>query len=1164
MRETQDLINRAGKRESKSAASASVQQEKKAADDTLGILRTVEEGRQAFVQSRIASAEKETASVIGNVQKQAAATVSAKKKEDAAYKAAMADIKRLENERKRINEQTSRAIETQAKKEADARIREARRAASEILQSLRGTAVGGVGGGGGRGGRGGDGGGGAFFGGSLAGFAGAGPFVSAIGVGLGLTIFAVTAKLKEGAEAWVNYASKIENARIAFTTMLGSVQLANTHLKDLQQFALTTPFAFDELVQASQKMQALGFSADEVVPVLRDVGNAVAAVAGGSDELSRVIKALSDVRAKEKLQMQEVRQFAEAGISVYKILQAETGKSVVEIQKMIEAGEITSTIFENAFRKFSQAKYGDMMEKQSRTFTGAMSNIRDVLLQTADTAFEPLFRQISQIAARTQEELQKASNLDEVGTILADSFFELGSYLGERLIDGIMSRVISPSFWKRYIDQLPRTLMAITRGIEQGIQDAVIAADIARFKAQGGVIGEEIRPSTRFGVPAEIGTVMPGSRFGLGRPVDSTKTTEAQAEKSVTILKEVQRQLVLTADASRELTLRQKLLAEGISEVNNEAAQEALEWAKAQDRILKLIESSERLAQMNARGAEIEAARNAQLRKSLDDILDPVGEVNQRIADLIAEETGGRSEVEKFNAVLGLQARTFLGLTQEALTPYEAKIAEIDKRQAENTIAKRIQDLDAEVFRLTNTVDDVLPPLKEYELWLKLNAQTAKLGKDRLEDLKNAFLEAAKAAKAADLRKQREDLQKSLLGIGRDIDKQFQRLPDDEITKLAEKLQGLSILQLQPFSFDRFIRRIRDGAIEGQEAIDLIAGAISQGNLGPELESTAKRIVDLFVKAKNLSEFLAREDATAKYTQLVAELSLVLETDAVKTHSSQLAKELLKDSYKSLTNEQRRHLEQLALEADAAEHAREAQERRLEVLRDIASDLAQITTDITDSIGQGVDKFFDSIRRQAMDLAHDIKEQIFSGLFEALLTGEARQGTGLAGVVADKILGGLGIRLGSSQEAIVADNTQATRDNTAALNANTRTHGGVPSIGSGIPGVADILSPFLNLIPRRAQGGSTEAGKIYRINDRFTARRVELFRPSVNGQVLSLGEENTALSQRGSPTVVESRTIVALGDKAVREAQESYGRTRDGRRAQLVNARWHRKVLSFA
>ncbi len=293
--------------------------------------------------------------------------------------------------------------------------------------------------------------------------------------------------LQQGAKAWLDYASRIQNAKIAFTAMLGSSQAAMTHLKELQQFAIETPFQFADLVDASQRMQALGFAAKEVVPWLRDIGNAVSAAGGGQDRLERVIKAMSDVRAKEKLLSVEVRQFAEAGISVYKILQEETGKTTGEIIKMMEAGEISAEMFFTAFRRFSQAHFGDLMEKQAQTFLGAMSNIQDVLLQISAKAFEPFFNRISEIAYRLQQELQKAKDLGDVVNVLSDAFAELGGLLAERLVMGMGAALSKPATYEFLIKNFTglffvRLYKGFSDEIKRGRDEALIQQALQQMR----------------------------------------------------------------------------------------------------------------------------------------------------------------------------------------------------------------------------------------------------------------------------------------------------------------------------------------------------------------------------------------------------------------------------------------------------------------------------------------------------------------------------------------------------------------------------------------------------------------------------------------------------------------------------------------------------------
>lgn len=253
------------------------------------------------------------------------------------------------------------------------------------------------------------------------------------GVAGGLTaLFGISAinSIQQAGAAILEYANKLETTRIAFTTMLGSAEAATAHLKELQAFAVKTPFQFGELIDASQRMQALGFAAEQVVPLLEDIGNAVAAAGGGAERLDRVVLALSQMQSKGRVATQELNQLAEAGINGFKILGEATGKSRAELVKMVEAGKVSSAVFLDAFQKFSKQNFGGLMEQQAKTFSGAMSNIKDALLQTSAVAFSPLFAKLSETAQKIGELAIKSKefreNMEAVGKQL------------ERVFDGLV------------------------------------------------------------------------------------------------------------------------------------------------------------------------------------------------------------------------------------------------------------------------------------------------------------------------------------------------------------------------------------------------------------------------------------------------------------------------------------------------------------------------------------------------------------------------------------------------------------------------------------------------------------------------------------------------------------------------------------------------------
>jgi tape measure domain-containing protein len=193
----------------------------------------------------------------------------------------------------------------------------------------------------------------------------------------------------------IKTAAGFEQAKVGFTTMLGSGKAADKFLKQTADFAATTPFEFPDLVVASQRLLAMGFSAKQVRPVLTAAGDAVAAMGGGKEQIDQVVMALGQMQAKGKVAGDELLQLTEAGIPAIKILAAQYHKTVPEMQKMISKGEVLS---KDAIPKLVQGMekgtkatkgFGGMMAAQSKTLVGQWSNLKDAVTTGLGNAFTP-------------------------------------------------------------------------------------------------------------------------------------------------------------------------------------------------------------------------------------------------------------------------------------------------------------------------------------------------------------------------------------------------------------------------------------------------------------------------------------------------------------------------------------------------------------------------------------------------------------------------------------------------------------------------------------------------------------------------------------------------------------------------------------------------------
>jgi tape measure domain-containing protein len=197
-------------------------------------------------------------------------------------------------------------------------------------------------------------------------------------VGRNLTL-AVTAPMVGFGIATLQAAGQMEQASTAFKTLMGSTDAAAKHMAELRKFALETPFQFTELVDASRRMQALGFSAAEVVPRLRTIGNAVSALGLGADGINRVVLALGQMRAKGTAQAEEMRQLAEAGIPAWDALAKRLGVTIPQAMKLVEERAVSSRVAIEAVLSSMDQKFGGGMEAQAKTLLGLWSNVKDAI-----------------------------------------------------------------------------------------------------------------------------------------------------------------------------------------------------------------------------------------------------------------------------------------------------------------------------------------------------------------------------------------------------------------------------------------------------------------------------------------------------------------------------------------------------------------------------------------------------------------------------------------------------------------------------------------------------------------------------------------------------------------------------------------------------------------
>lgn len=172
-------------------------------------------------------------------------------------------------------------------------------------------------------------------------------------------------------------ASALQQNALALEVMLGSKEKSQKLLSDLTKFASATPFNLTDLQGYTKQLVAYNFSAEEIIPTMKTLGNVASGV--GKDKLPNLVYALGQVRVAGKLTGQDLMMMVNAGVPLLDELSKSLGVSTTKVREMMGNSQISYKDVENALKNLGGegGRWGDLMERQSKTVGGMISNMED-------------------------------------------------------------------------------------------------------------------------------------------------------------------------------------------------------------------------------------------------------------------------------------------------------------------------------------------------------------------------------------------------------------------------------------------------------------------------------------------------------------------------------------------------------------------------------------------------------------------------------------------------------------------------------------------------------------------------------------------------------------------------------------------------------------------
>jgi hypothetical protein len=214
-------------------------------------------------------------------------------------------------------------------------------------------------------------------------------FAFATGGIIGKAIEGVTSSFGALKDGMIGGNAAFEDYNARFTTLLDSSSGAKERLADLAEFGAKTPFELPQVVDADIVLQGFGLHSEEAAKKFGFSGEQIRTIAGdvasgtGTDfkEMSLLIGKFSAGATGEA-----ISRMMELGITN----REELAKMGLEFSK---SGELLSPLPEsmNTVLALMKDKYGGLMDTQSSTFGGMMSNLQDWVGGTLREIGQPIF-----------------------------------------------------------------------------------------------------------------------------------------------------------------------------------------------------------------------------------------------------------------------------------------------------------------------------------------------------------------------------------------------------------------------------------------------------------------------------------------------------------------------------------------------------------------------------------------------------------------------------------------------------------------------------------------------------------------------------------------------------------------------------------------------------
>lgn len=582
----------------------------------------------------------------------------------------------------------------------------------------------------------------------------------------------------------VRVRGEFQQLEIAFGTMLGSKEKADKLMMEITQFAATTPFELGDVAKSTKQLLAFGIESDNIIGTLRSLGDVSAGIGAPLGEIAYLF---GTIKTQGVALTQDIRQFASRGIPIYEELAKVLGVTTEQVGDFVSAGKVGFPEVEAVFKNLTAegSKFGGLMEAQSKSLTGQLSNLRDAwdqMLNTIGQGQEGLFSDIISGATTV------VNNFETVIDILKVLVITYGSYKAAVIATTAVQAIQTAATNGQTVAEILRTKALVLAEKAQAFLNKTMLANpfVAVTAAVAALVAALVifnRTTSESKTKAEL-LAEAQSKIGDGL---------AEAEAKIRPYLEALKNANLTEQ--QRVDIYNKLLAQDPKIVEGLTAK-TISYDKLAGNVKIYLAALREQLKLEANKEAIVAG--AKLQNSIEDKIEQLNTSIENDRKIIAAQKNidsqaarearsrifeSREQIKQLNIDLEQQKKT-----NEELGESIAKKEEKNAKGKERTL----KVIDDEIKALRDQQQSVSTNAKQYQDYQqKINALEAE--KKRITGASKADIKAVQAEenKSLALLEARKSLLEQIANLQRDSDRTGLIKEQSELDKINEKYDAV-------------------------------------------------------------------------------------------------------------------------------------------------------------------------------------------------------------------------------------------------------------------------------------------------------------------------------------------------------------------------------------